>query len=167
MQLLMRFYEPQQGQILLDGIDITRYDLATLRSYFGVVSQEPVVFNATIRENIRYNVEDMDFELIRKFAAQANALEFIERNNFEVVNSEKEKKDEKNPLLQLQPQPQPQQQPPKSGSGFDKSVGAKGTQISGGQKQRIAIARAIAKNPQILLLDEATSALDSENEKIV
>ncbi len=52
-------------------------------------------------------------------------------------------------------------------SGFYKQVGAKGSQISGGQKQRIAIARAIAKNPQILLLDEATSALDSENEKIV
>jgi ATP-binding cassette subfamily B (MDR/TAP) protein 1 len=89
MQLLLRFYEPQEGQIFLDGADITRYDLATLRSYFGVVSQEPVLFNATIRENIRYNAEGMDLEQIRKFAAQANALEFIERNNFEVVSAGK------------------------------------------------------------------------------
>jgi ATP-binding cassette subfamily B (MDR/TAP) protein 1 len=85
MQLLLRYYDPLGGQILLDGKDIIYYDLKALRSYFGVVSQEPVVFNATIRENIRYNVEDMDLEQIRRFAAQANALEFIERNDFEVV----------------------------------------------------------------------------------
>lgn len=52
-------------------------------------------------------------------------------------------------------------------SGFDRSVGIKGSHISGGQKQRVAIARAILRNPQILLLDEATSALDAVNEQKV
>jgi len=53
------------------------------------------------------------------------------------------------------------------GSGFQRQVGPKGSQISGGQKQRIAIARALLNKPNVLLLDEATSALDSQNEKIV
>jgi len=53
------------------------------------------------------------------------------------------------------------------GSGFDREVGSKGSQISGGQKQRLAIARAIIRQPRVLLLDEATSALDANNEKVV
>ena len=55
----------------------------------------------------------------------------------------------------------------KMGSGWNKKVGSKGSQISGGQKQRIAIARALLKDPSVLLLDEATSALDSNSEKVV
>jgi ATP-binding cassette, subfamily B (MDR/TAP), member 1 len=61
----------------LDGRNIIDYDIKTLRSYFGVVSQEPVVFNCTIRDNIVYNTPDMTEETIKKCAQQANALSFI------------------------------------------------------------------------------------------
>jgi ATP-binding cassette, subfamily B (MDR/TAP), member 1 len=60
----------------LDGRNIIDYDIKTLRSYFGVVSQEPVVFNGTIRDNIVYNTPDMTEETIKKCAQQANAFEF-------------------------------------------------------------------------------------------
>ena len=54
-QLLQRFYELNEGEILVDGINIKDYDIHYLRSCLGVVSQEPVLFNLTIAENIRYN----------------------------------------------------------------------------------------------------------------
>ena len=145
--LLMRFYDIQEGAIYLDGLDIRDYDLNFLRRCFGLVSQEPVLFNGTIEYNIKYVREDADAEEMRNAAKAANALEFIEKNQFEVgINEEKNEN---------------------YGSGFQRLVGPKGSQISGGQKQRIAIARAVINNPKILLLDEATSALDSRNEEIV
>lgn len=58
VQLLQRFYIPEQGSITIDGIDIKDFDIHYLRSRFGVVSQEPVLFNASFRENIKYNKAD-------------------------------------------------------------------------------------------------------------
>lgn len=58
IQLLQRFYSPIAGKITIDGIDIKDYDIHYLRSNFGVVSQEPVLFNASFKENIKYNKED-------------------------------------------------------------------------------------------------------------
>jgi len=145
IQLLMRYYDVDGGEVLLDGINIKDYDLQFLRGVFGMVSQEPVLFNGTIKYNIAYGKENATDEEIRQAAKHANALSFIENNEFDAIEADTDK----------------------FGKGFDRMVGPKGSQISGGQKQRIAIARAILKNPQILLLDEATSALDSNNEKIV
>ncbi len=54
-QLLQRFYDPDEGEILIDGVNIKDYDVHHLRSCLGVVSQEPVLFNDTIANNIRYN----------------------------------------------------------------------------------------------------------------
>ncbi|KAL4464298.1 hypothetical protein ABPG72_011343 [Tetrahymena utriculariae] len=150
LQLLLRFYDDYQGQILVDGEDIRNYDIKEFRKNFGVVSQEPILFNGSIAENIKYNTADVTMEDIREAAHKANALSFIETDE----NQEQELND-KNINHH------------KSERGFDKKVGLKGSQISGGQKQRIAIARAVIKNPNIMLLDEATSALDYENEKIV
>ena len=101
---------------MLDGVNVAHYDLGSLRSYFGVVSQEPVVFNGTIRENIRYNSEGVTEEDIRQAAQQANALGFIEK---ELGND-------------IQGKVLPGDGLTKSGNGFERQVGAKGSQISGG-----------------------------------
>ena len=148
LALLQRFYDPDQGEILIDGVNIKQYDLKYLRSCFGVVSQEPVLFNGTIEYNIKYAKQNATEEEMRAAAEKANAIGFIENNEFDVIG------DDKDAAV-------------KYGTGFKRKVGPKGSQLSGGQKQRIAIARAILKNPSILILDEATSALDAQNEKTV
>lgn len=146
-QLLMRFYPIERGEISIDGVNITAISVQQLRSLFGVVSQEPVLFRGTVAYNIKYNSKATTEE-IRTAAEQANALKFIENNQFDVIDEDPDKNQ-------------------KAGMGFDRQVGSKGSQISGGQKQRLAIARAVIRNPKILLLDEATSALDAQNEAVV
>jgi ATP-binding cassette subfamily B (MDR/TAP) protein 1 len=142
--LLERFYDPDAGHIFVDGIDIKDLQLKWLRQQIGLVGQEPVLFNSTIRDNILYGLtistggstegaNDSWEEKMIAAAQAANAHKFI---------------------TELP-------------DGYDTSVGPRGIQLSGGQKQRVAIARAIIRDPRILLLDEATSALDAESEHVV
>jgi ATP-binding cassette subfamily B protein len=77
MSLLMRFYDPTDGQILLDGVDLRDYNLADLRRQFGIVLQEPVLFSTTIAENIAYGRPDASRERIVEAARLANAHDFI------------------------------------------------------------------------------------------
>ena len=139
INLIERFYDICGGELLLDGIDIKKYDIRYLRSFIGYVQQEPVLFNKSIRENLIFGREEqlnsignID-HLIQDACNDAYASEFI--NNLP--------------------------------DGLDYIVGIKGGKLSGGQKQRIAIARAILTKPKILILDEATSALDNKSEKEV
>ncbi|KAJ1984334.1 hypothetical protein H4R34_000709 [Dimargaris verticillata] len=136
--LLERFYDPTEGQVLLDGVDIRDLNVRYLRSQLGIVSQEPVLFGESIKQNIKWGAFDDDGStvtdaMVEQACRDANAYDFIQRLH----------------------------------NKFDTLVGEKGSLLSGGQKQRIAIARAIIKNPQILLLDEATSALDTKSERLV
>ncbi|KAJ3368938.1 Multidrug resistance protein 1 [Kappamyces sp. JEL0680] len=140
VKLFERFYNPTGGMVTLDGKDISTLNVNWLRQQIGMVSQEPVLFDTTIRQNILYglpNFKSYDKAAqdakIEEACRQANCWDFIQRL-------------------------------PKQ---LETSVGESGGMMSGGQKQRIAIARAIIKNPPILLLDEATSALDTESERIV
>ncbi|KAI0227780.1 hypothetical protein L0F63_006768, partial [Massospora cicadina] len=142
IQLLERFYEPQSGQILLDGRPIQTLNLKWLRRQIGLVSQEPTLFSGTIAQNIGAGLigtplesatEEKRMAAIREACELANAHEFI---------------------AQLP-------------DAYETQVGERGFLLSGGQKQRIAIARAIVKDPKILLLDEATSALDTQSEAVV
>lgn len=77
VELLLRFYDPQQGSIYVDGIDIKSLDIASWRSNIGVVSQDTFLFNKTIRENIAFSEPAADFEIIKKAAYTAHAEEFI------------------------------------------------------------------------------------------
>jgi ATP-binding cassette subfamily B protein len=77
MSLLMRFYDPSRGQILLDGVDLRDYKLAELRNQFAIVMQEPVLFSTSIAENIAYGRPGASFQDIVAAAKVANAHDFI------------------------------------------------------------------------------------------
>ncbi len=77
--LVSRFYDPQQGRVLIDGLDVRNYDPTALRQQIGVVLQEPFLFNTSIRDNIAYGTPEATEEQIRAAAREAGAAEFIEK----------------------------------------------------------------------------------------
>ncbi|KAJ7020066.1 P-loop containing nucleoside triphosphate hydrolase protein [Mycena alexandri] len=140
--LVERFYDPAVGVVRLDGTDVRELNLKYLRSQIGLVSQEPTLFNATVRDNVAFgllNSQYADLPEAKKFARIQEACNSANADAF----------------VRALPQ------------GYDTVVGERGLTLSGGQKQRIAIARAIVADPKILLLDEATSALDTASEGVV
>jgi ATP-binding cassette subfamily B multidrug efflux pump len=135
INLLLRFYDVDSGEIRIDGQNIAQVTQDSLRSAIGMVTQDTSLLHRSIRDNIAYGRPDATDAQIRSAAANAQADGFISQ------------------LSDRQ-----------GHSGYDTLVGERGIKLSGGQRQRIAIARVMLKNAPILLLDEATSALDSEVE---
>ncbi|MDY2947129.1 MAG: ABC transporter ATP-binding protein [Mannheimia varigena] len=133
--LLLRFYDIQDGSIMIDGQNIRDITQESLRSQIGLVTQDTSLLHRSVRENLMYGRPTATEEEMIKAVEQAAASEFI-----------------------------PNLQDAKGRTGFDAHVGERGVKLSGGQRQRIAIARVMLKDAPILLLDEATSALDSEVE---
>jgi ATP-binding cassette subfamily B multidrug efflux pump len=137
-KLLLRFYDAESGQILIDGQDISQVTQDSLRHEIGMVQQESSLLHRSIRENILYGREGANDTDMIAAAQQAEAHEFIQTLEDQSGNT-----------------------------GYDSTVGERGVKLSGGQRQRIALARVILKDGPILLLDEATSALDSEVEATI
>ena len=78
--LLLRLYDVTGGSLKIDGIDIRDYNVRELRKQIGIVMQEPLLFNTTIKENILYGNDQADDTKVRQAAQMANALQFIESN---------------------------------------------------------------------------------------
>ena len=148
VDLIPRYYDVQEGEVLIDGINVKDLGIHDLRQLIGNVNQEAILFNDSFRNNISFGIPESPEspetpetpetpeqlqKRIEEAAKIANAYDFI-------MQSE---------------------------NGFDTNIGDRGGRLSGGQRQRVSIARAILKNPPILILDEATSALDTESERLV
>ena len=138
VNLLLRFYEAQQGSITIDGQNIMDVQQESLRSQIGLVTQDTSLLHRSVRDNIVYGRPSATEQEMFDAAARAEAADFI-------------------PFLS----------DAQGRKGYDAHVGERGVKLSGGQRQRIAIARVMLKDAPILLLDEATSALDSEVEAAI
>lgn len=138
INLLLRFYDVDGGQIRIDGQNIAQVSQDSLRSAIGMVTQDTSLLHRSIRDNIAYGRPDASDDDVRAAAVRAQADEFIQQLS-----------DAHGHIA------------------YDTMVGERGVKLSGGQRQRIAIARVMLKNAPLLLLDEATSALDSEVEAAI
>ena len=136
--LLLRFFDPASGRILIDGVDIARATQESLREQISVVTQDTSLLHRSIRDNIAYGRPAATDDEIVAAARRAEAHDFILG------------------LTDLHGR-----------TGYDAHVGERGVKLSGGQRQRVAIARVILKDAPIIVLDEATSALDSEVEAAI
>ena len=138
LKLLLRFYDIETGQIMIDGQSVSDVTQDSLRGQIGMVQQEGALLHRSIRDNILYGRADAGDQAMIQAAREAKAHEFI---------------------LNLQDL--------EGRTGYDAHVGERGVKLSGGERQRISLARVVLKNAPILLLDEATSALDSEVEAAI
>ena len=126
INLIPRFYDATEGEILIDGVNIKSVSQHDLREKIGFIPQKGLLFSGTIESNLKYGGDHISDEDMIKASEIAQAMEFI--------NSKEE--------------------------GFSTEIAQGGTNVSGGQKQRLAIARAIAKKPEVFIFDDSFSALD-------
>jgi ATP-binding cassette, subfamily B, multidrug efflux pump len=137
LNLILRLYDPDSGEIRLNGIPVRTWDTGKLRSQIALVPQEPVLFTGTLRQNILGNggtsAETENDARVEQIVSAANCRELLERL--------------------------PQ--------GLDTPLIKGGSGLSSGERQLVAIARALARDPRIILLDEATSYIDSQTEAAI
>ena len=136
INLVPRFYDATEGEVLIDGINVKDYKTETLNNKLGYVPQKAVMFAGTVNYNISYGDNgkgEISKTKIKEAAEVAQASEFIE------------KMDDK----------------------YETHIAQGGTNVSGGQKQRLAIARAIARDPEIYIFDDSFSALDYKTDAVL
>jgi ATP-binding cassette subfamily B multidrug efflux pump len=138
VNLLLGFFQPERGRILVDGQDIAGVTQESLRGAIGVVTQDTALLHRSVGDNIRYGRPQAGAAEVEAAATRAAADGFIRD------------------LADW-----------RGRAGYEAHVGERGVKLSGGQRQRIAIARVLLKDAPILVLDEATSALDSEVEAAI
>lgn len=137
ISLLPRFYEINAGEILIDGLNIRDLSLKTLRRYIAFVSQDPLLFSGTLRENLTVVCEESDKKKLDAEIKLALSKAFLD----EVVE--------------------------KLALGLDTYIGERGQSLSLGQRQRVSLARAFLCNAPIVILDEPTSALDNRSQQCI
>ena len=133
-----RLYDVSSGSVELDGVDVRELPLEELRRRIGVAFEEPILFSASVRENVLLGRGDLDFESPEADRVLHESLEVAQASfAYELPD------------------------------GLDTEIGEEGLSLSGGQRQRLALARVVAAAPDVLVLDDPLSALDVDTEALV
>lgn len=135
INLVPRFFDATEGEVLINNLNIKEYTENTLMDKIGYVPQRGYLFTGTVRSNILYGVENL----------KKSELDARMRHAAKIAQAEEF-------VTKLKDQ-------------YDAPISQGGTNVSGGQRQRLAIARALAKQPEILIFDDAFSALDMKTDK--
>ena len=136
INLVPRFYDATDGEVLVDGVNIKDYTQEALHNKIGYVPQKAVMFTGTVAQNVAYGDNGRSkptLEEIKKAIEVSQGSEFVSKMEGE----------------------------------YDAHIARGGTNVSGGQKQRLAIARAIARNPEIYIFDDSFSALDYKTDSVL
>ena len=136
INLIPRFYDVTDGEILIDGVNVKDYKLKELNNKIGYVPQKAVMFTGSVKENVAYGdngKEKIKDDIVLKAIKVAQANDFVSKME----------------------------------NGINSHIARGGTNVSGGQKQRLAIARAIARNPEIYIFDDSFSALDYKTDSLL
>lgn len=134
VNLVPRFYDPTEGEILIDGVNVKDYTQEALRNKIGYVPQKAVLFSGTIASNIAFGEngkEEISRDAVKRAISVAKGTDFVEKTENQ----------------------------------YEGHVAQGGNNFSGGQKQRMAIARAIARDPEIFVFDDSFSALDYKTDR--
>jgi ATP-binding cassette, subfamily B, multidrug efflux pump len=141
VSLIPRLHDPDEGVILLDGVPLQEYDVASLRALMGVVPQDTFLFSETIASNVGLGLPD-DPSVSDEEGEGRLDPRILEATRVSQLHD------------QVQELP----------AGYGTWLGERGINLSGGQKQRAALARALARDPRVLILDDALSAVDTGTE---
>ena len=133
INLVPRFYDVTDGEVLVDGVNVKDYTLKSLHDKIGYVPQKAVMFTGTVKSNVCYGNKSVSEEEMKKAIDVAQGTEFVSKMD----------------------------------KTYDAHIARGGTNVSGGQKQRLAIARAIAKKPEIYIFDDSFSALDYKTDSVL
>ncbi|HSL94201.1 MAG TPA: ABC transporter ATP-binding protein, partial [Bacillota bacterium] len=134
INLIARFHDATDGEILVDGVNVKDYTLKALRDKLGYVPQKAVLFSGTVRSNVAFGDSGrgvIDDDEVKRAVQVAQATDFVERMD----------------------------------AGYEGNIAQGGANVSGGQKQRLAIARAVARRPEIFIFDDSFSALDYRTDR--
>ena len=136
INLVPRFYDATDGEVLVDGVNVKEYDEEFLHNKIGYVPQKAVMFNGTVSSNVSYGDNGkgkIEIDKVKEAVRVAQATEFVEKMDGE----------------------------------YEAHMASGGTNVSGGQKQRLAIARAVARDPEIYIFDDSFSVLDYKTDSVL